>query len=148
MAASADQINECFAIFDKDSDGKVSIDELGNALRSLGKNPTNLELKNITSELGSKDFDLQTFKAVYRKPIKTPQEQSKEMIDAFKALDKEGNGYIQEAELRQLLLNLGDALLSAEVEELMKEVSVSSDGGIAYESFVDMIVNGYPLASS
>lgn len=28
------------------------------------------------------------------------------------------------------------------------KVSVSADGGISYESFVDMIVNGYPLASS
>jgi len=148
MAASPDQIQECFQIFDKDNDGKVSIEELGNALRSLGKNPTNAELKALRDEIGAKDFDLNTFKAVYRKPIKTPSEQQKEMIDAFKALDKEGNGTIQEAELRQLLLNLGDSLTSPEVEELMKEVSVSADGGISYESFVDMIVNGYPLASS
>jgi len=148
MAASSDQIAECFAIFDKDNDGKVSAEDLGNALRSLGKNPTNAELKAIKDELGAKDFDLNTFKAVYRKPIKTPAEQQKEMLDAFKALDKEGNGTIQEAELRQLLLNLGDSLTTPEVEELMKEVTVSSDGGISYESFVDMIVNGYPLASS
>jgi calmodulin len=70
------------------------------------------------------------------------------MLDAFRALDKEGNGTIQEAELRQLLLNLGDALSSPEVEELMKEVSVSADGAISYESFVDMLVTGYPLASA
>jgi len=147
MAASPEQIGECFAIFDKDNDGKVSIEDLGSALRSLGKNPTNTELKSLRDEIGGKDFDLATFKAVYRKPIKTPQEQQKEMLDAFKALDKEGNGYIQEAELRQLLLNLGDALTTPEVEELMKEVSVSSDGGISYESFVDLIVNGYPVTS-
>jgi len=148
MSATIEQISECFSIYDKDNDGKVSIEDLGSSLRSLGKNPTNAELKAIKDELGTKDFDLATLKAVYRKPIKTPQEQSKEMLDAFKALDKEGNGYIQEAELRQLLLNLGDSLTTPEVEELMKEVSVSSDGGISYDSFVDMIVNGYPLASS
>eukprot|EP01112_Ceratiomyxa_fruticulosa_P016404 TRINITY_DN494_c0_g1_i1.p1 TRINITY_DN494_c0_g1~~TRINITY_DN494_c0_g1_i1.p1 ORF type:complete len:149 (-),score=47.47 TRINITY_DN494_c0_g1_i1:330-776(-) len=148
MSASSDQIAECFAIFDKDNDGKVHTDELGNALRSLGKNPTANELKAIKEELGIKEFDLNTFKAVYRKPIKTPHEQEKEMLDAFKALDKDGNGTIQEAELRQLLLNLGDALSTAEVEELMKEVQVSNDGGINYDNFVDMIVNGYPLSSS
>nr|2BL0_B Chain B, MYOSIN REGULATORY LIGHT CHAIN [Physarum polycephalum] len=144
--ASADQIQECFQIFDKDNDGKVSIEELGSALRSLGKNPTNAELNTIKGQLNAKEFDLATFKTVYRKPIKTPTEQSKEMLDAFRALDKEGNGTIQEAELRQLLLNLGDALTSSEVEELMKEVSVSGDGAINYESFVDMLVTGYPLA--
>nr|P08053.1 RecName: Full=Myosin regulatory light chain; AltName: Full=Calcium-binding light chain [Physarum polycephalum] len=146
--ASADQIQECFQIFDKDNDGKVSIEELGSALRSLGKNPTNAELNTIKGQLNAKEFDLATFKTVYRKPIKTPTEQSKEMLDAFRALDKEGNGTIQEAELRQLLLNLGDALTSSEVEELMKEVSVSGDGAINYESFVDMLVTGYPLASA
>eukprot|EP01110_Echinostelium_bisporum_P004496 TRINITY_DN2104_c0_g1_i1.p1 TRINITY_DN2104_c0_g1~~TRINITY_DN2104_c0_g1_i1.p1 ORF type:complete len:148 (+),score=73.32 TRINITY_DN2104_c0_g1_i1:65-508(+) len=147
MSATTDQINECFAIFDKDNDGKVSVEDLGNCLRALGKNPTNAEIKAIKDELGGKEFDLNTLKTVYRKPIKTPHEQSKEMLDAFKALDKDGNGMIQEAELRQLLLNLGDSLTTPEVEELMKEVSVSSDGGINYDSFVDMIVNGYPTAS-
>lgn len=126
----------------------MSIEDLGSALRSLGKNPTNAELKTIKDELNAKEFDLTAFKNVYRKPIKTPTEQSKEMLDAFRALDKEGNGTIQEAELRQLLLNLGDALTAPEVEELMKEVSVSSDGAISYESFVDMLVTGYPLASA
>lgn len=148
QSASADQIQECFSIFDKDNDGKVSIEDLGSALRSLGKNPTNAEIKAIKDELNSKEFDLATFKSVYRKPIKTPTEQSKEMLDAFRALDKEGNGSIQEAELRQLLLNLGDALTTPEVEELMKEVSVSADGAISYEAFVDMLVTGYPLSSA
>lgn len=83
-----------------------------------------LVCSNIYFSQGAKDFDLNTFKAVYRKPIKTPSEQQKEMLDAFKALDKEGNGTIQEAELRQLLLNLGDSLTSPEVEELMKEVCI------------------------
>lgn len=94
------------------------------------------------------EFDLNQFKSIYRKPIKTPSEQSKEMVDAFRALDKEGNGSIQEAELRQLLLNLGDSLTNAEVEELMKEVPVSADGAINYESFVELLVSGYPLASA
>ncbi|KYQ93700.1 essential myosin light chain (ELC) [Tieghemostelium lacteum] len=145
--ASADQITECFNIFDKDNDGKVAADEIGNVLRSLGKNPTNAEIEKLKTEIGSKDFDLNTLKNIYKQPIRTPTEQRKEMIDAFKALDKDGNGTIQEAELRQLLTTLGDYLTSAEVDELMKEVNVDSNGSVSFETFVDLIVNGYPLSS-
>jgi len=148
MSVSNDQIQECFSIFDKDNDNRISIEELGPVLRSLGKNPTNAELNAIKDELKAKDFDIGTLKIVYRKPIKGPTDQSKEMLDAFKALDKEGNGQIQETELRQLLLNLGDALTSAEVEEIMNEVPISPDGSINYDAFVDMIVTGYPTATA
>ncbi|KAF2072684.1 hypothetical protein CYY_005990 [Polysphondylium violaceum] len=139
-------IAECFGVFDKDNDGKVSADSLGACLRSLGKSPTNAELEELKTQVG-KEFDLATLKSIYRKPIRTPNDLQKEMLDAFKALDKDGHGYIQEAELRQLLSTLGDYLSTAEVDELMKEVSVDSNGGISYTQFVDMIVNGYPVSS-
>ena len=47
-------MQECFAIFDKDNDQRISIDELGPVLRSLGKNPTNAELNQIKQELNAK----------------------------------------------------------------------------------------------
>eukprot|EP01132_Coremiostelium_polycephalum_P005095 gene5095-6339_t len=148
LYASADQISECFSIFDKDNDGKVSIEDLGAVLRSLGKSPTSAEIEALKTEVGTKEFDLNTLKTLYKgKPIKTPSDLNKEMLDAFKALDKEGHGTIQEAELRQLLTTLGDYLTTAETEELMKEVSVNSDGAISYQQFVEMLVNGHPLSN-
>ncbi|MEV6080182.1 EF-hand domain-containing protein [Streptomyces sp. NPDC052069] len=75
-------------------------------------------------------------------------DRQKAALDAFKVTGEEGTGSISESELRQLLLNLGDALSPAEVEELMKEVTVNADGTVSYESFVDMLVTGYPLASA
>ncbi|MEV1049301.1 hypothetical protein [Streptomyces sp. NPDC049916] len=77
----------------------------------------------------------------------TLENQQKEMLDAFRELAKEGNGSIR-GEFRELLLNIGDALDGNQVEELMKEVSVSADGGISYDSFVDMLVTGYPALAS
>ncbi len=35
-----DEFGEAFLIFDKDSSGTISIDELGDAMRALGQNPT------------------------------------------------------------------------------------------------------------
>lgn len=45
------EAKECYSIYGR-RDG-IPISELGNALRSLGVNPTNLELKNIIAEIGS-----------------------------------------------------------------------------------------------
>lgn len=44
---SEEQINEykeAFTLFDKDNDGTISKDELGTVMRSLGLNPTELEI--------------------------------------------------------------------------------------------------------
>jgi calmodulin len=79
------------------------------------------------------------------KKLRTPQEQEKEMRDAFKALDKDSNGKILEAELRQILGALGDALSSQEVNALMREIKVDVNGGVDYSAFVDRLVNGYPV---
>ncbi|EGC30402.1 hypothetical protein DICPUDRAFT_92983 [Dictyostelium purpureum] len=147
MSASADQIQECFSIFDKDNDGKVNVEDIGACLRSLGKSPTSAEIEQLKTEIGAKDFDINTLKTIYKKPsIRTPQEQQKEMLDAFKALSKDGNNTIPEYELRQLLTTLGDYLTIAEVEELMKEIQVDNNGNINFNHFVDVIVNGYPLS--
>ncbi|WP_328940862.1 EF-hand domain-containing protein [Streptomyces sp. NBC_00250] len=93
-------------------------------------------------------IDTNTFRSIVRVDLATPTEQSKRMLDAFKALDTDDTGFITEAELRQLLLNWGDSLTSPEVEELMKEVTVDSEGRVSYDSYVAAIVTGYPLASA
>ena len=45
------EAKECYSIYGR-RDG-IPIAELGNALRSLGINPTNAEIKNIIVEIGS-----------------------------------------------------------------------------------------------
>lgn len=96
--------------------------------------------------LGNDKIDLNRVKTIFKtKKLRSPQDQDKEMRDAFKALDKDGNGRIQEAELRQILGNLGDALTSQEVNALMREVKVDPNGGIDYNDFVSVLVNNYPV---
>lgn len=45
------EAKECYSIYGR-RDG-IPIAELGNALRSLGVNPTNTELQNIIADIGS-----------------------------------------------------------------------------------------------
>ncbi|MFI0988823.1 hypothetical protein [Streptomyces exfoliatus] len=103
-------------------------------------------LRDVTGGADAR-IDARSFIAMVPKPVGTPTEQVQRMHDAFKALDTDGAG-ITQAQLRQLLLNLGYALTSPEVDELMKEVVVDSEGRIAQDAFTDMLVTGYPLASA
>ena len=45
------EYKEAFKIFDKDGDGTIDIKELGTCMRSLGQDPSELELKNMISEV-------------------------------------------------------------------------------------------------
>ncbi len=51
---TADQISEfreVFNYFDKDNDGFLNTHEVGDAMRALGENPTEAELKNIIDQI-------------------------------------------------------------------------------------------------
>ena len=55
-------IKDAFELFDTDGDGSISVKELGKVIRSLGQNPTDLELMTIISKAdidrnGTIEFD-------------------------------------------------------------------------------------------
>jgi Ca2+-binding EF-hand superfamily protein len=71
---------------------------------------------DLTAVVGNDKIDLQKVKTIMRtKKLKGPLDVEREMRDAFRALDKDGNGQIAEVELRQILGSLGDALNQTEV---------------------------------
>ena len=49
-----DEYKSAFALCDKDHDGKLSAQEMGNIMRTLGKNFSNQELNSIIEEIETK----------------------------------------------------------------------------------------------
>jgi calmodulin len=45
------EYKEAFSLFDKDGDGTIAIKDLRTVMRSLGRNPTDAELEDITNEV-------------------------------------------------------------------------------------------------
>ena len=113
---------------------------------SAEKNPTEAELAELEKKHkgGVSESD---FKKLYKGKGsgRRPLEQDKEMREVMSVLDKDGAGFINVVELRSILQNLGDALTEEESRILFKEVKIDMDGMIAYDEFIDMIVNDYPL---
>ena len=57
----------------------------------------------------------------------------KEYIDAFKAFDKNGDGSISAAELRQVMSSMGEQLTDREIDRMIKEADMDGDGQINYD---------------
>jgi calmodulin len=52
------EFKEAFSLFDRDGDGTITTNELGTVMRSLGQNPTEIELQDMINEV---DEDGDTF---------------------------------------------------------------------------------------
>lgn len=60
-----------------------------------------------------------------------------EIREAFKVFDKNGDGYVEVAELRQVVQGLGEPLSEADLQEMIKEADTDGDGRISYQEYVE-----------
>jgi inhibitor of KinA sporulation pathway (predicted exonuclease) len=51
LALQVSEFKEAFTLFDKDGSGAISIDELGQVMKSLGQNPSRTELQEMIQEV-------------------------------------------------------------------------------------------------
>lgn len=112
-------------------------------MRSLHQNPTEAELREMINEVdkdGNNAIDFPEFVKMMAKKMKDT-ESEEEVRDAFKVFDKAGEGFISAVELRHVLTNLGEKLSEEEVDEVLQEAAIDSNGNINYNDFVKMMIN-------
>ena len=107
---------EAFFLFDKNDDGKISTAELGRVMRLPGEDPTEAALEEMIKEVdanrnGTIEFPefltmiaMKTTDMAKEKDTdrKNDTEREKEIREAFCVIDKDGNGFISPAEMRQV----------------------------------------------
>ncbi|XP_067653603.1 uncharacterized protein [Haliotis asinina] len=140
---SAAEIQEAFALFDKDGDGRITCAELGVVMRSLGQNPTDTELQDMVKEM---DHDGKGFgefsdfvNIVNRKNANKMSDV--EMIEMFRVFDTDGDGYIGRHDLKNTMKHLGEDLTDEEVDEMIREGDYDEDGKIDFEEFKVLMKN-------
>ena len=115
-------------------------------MRALGLKPTEAEIQNTIDELdaagsGTVDFP-ELLSLVARKQRATSDtEANEELIEAFRAEDQDGSGFISAAGLRRAMTSLGEELTDGEVEEMIREAPVNGAGLIDYKKFVKMMMD-------
>ncbi|XP_078506644.1 calcium-binding protein 5-like isoform X2 [Lissotriton helveticus] len=139
-------LKEAFQEFDKDKDGYITCKDLGNLMRTMGYMPTEMELIELSQQInmnlgGRVDFedfvDLMTPKLLEETAGMIGV---RELRDAFKEFDANGDGEITLDELQQAMQRLlGEKLTTSEIEDVVKEADLNGDGTVDFEEFVRMM---------
>lgn len=136
-----DEFEEAFSLFDRDGDGHITTKDLLGIMRSLGQKPSETELAEMINEVDfdkSGTIDFYEFLTMMSQKMKLADSEQ-EIKDAFAVFDKNGDKMISAAELRHVLINLGEKLSDAEVEEMIKDADSNRDGFVDYEEFVSLL---------
>ena len=66
-------------------------------------------------------------------------EQEEEIRQAFEVLDKDGNDFFSEAELRPMMTSFYEKASEKEVNQMIKDADIDGDGQVNYKEFVKIM---------
>ncbi|XP_067385933.1 LOW QUALITY PROTEIN: myosin light polypeptide 6-like [Emydura macquarii macquarii] len=141
------EFKEAFQLFDRTGDGKILYSQCGDVMRALGQNPTNAEVMKVlgrpqNEEMNMKTLSFEQFLPMMQTVAKNKDQGSfEDYVEGLRVFDKEGNGTVMGAEIRHVLITLGEKMTEEEVEILVAGHE-DSNGCINYEELVRMVLSG------
>jgi len=163
------ELKEIFALFDKDHDGRINVSDLSLVMKSVGANPTDIELRDMISAFGPDgSVTLSSFLSKMAERLPPPpkpmdETNPEEMLKpedqvyggasvgdfmeevlqaAFRRFDAEGTGFLSGESLKRVMAQLGgENLTDQEIEEIIQEADIDGDQRISYEEFVKVVMS-------
>ena len=125
---------EMYILFDKEDKGYLTLDELKKYLQAVGVLITNKELYKMLEEFDPDKIRQFSFEKIWNNFKDYKVISNDEIIDAFKAFDK--NGKISKEELKYVMTNLGDKIKEEDADKLLSNFQVDDQGNLDYKEFL------------
>ncbi|XP_060074910.1 calmodulin-A-like [Ylistrum balloti] len=133
------ELREMFDAIDIDKDGRLSVEELIKWHHSVGLNPTQEEVQTLLAECdadGSTYIEFDEYKDKLKTRMDAAVNERDALMDAFRTLDKKGDGTVSYRTLRTVLSGTGDVLEEELQDEIFQDMDVKKDGIIIYKDMV------------
>ena len=138
------KIKRQFLALDEDGSGEISMTELASILQDPKLKMSQDDIAALTLEFdldGNGTIDICEFLILMsnRKNKKLIQKAivlRSAIRKAFKEFDSDGNGYITKKEFKHVLSRRKGRVTEAQIEAMIKDADVNSDGKIDYDEFV------------
>ncbi|XP_024430127.2 calcium-binding protein 4 isoform X2 [Desmodus rotundus] len=141
-----DELQAAFEEFDTDRDGYIGYRELGTCMRTLGYMPTEMELIEVSQHVKMRmggHVDFEGFVELMGPKLREETAHMlgvRELRIAFREFDRDRDGRITVAELRQAApALLGEPLVDPELDEMFRDVDLNGDGTVDFDEFVMML---------
>ncbi|KAI0219184.1 putative calmodulin-like protein 2 [Lamellibrachia satsuma] len=138
---------EVFERFDPTCTGRISVADAITALNSMGIACDSTDVKDHSST-GNGTIDFKEFLAMMKRsakytnfPERRKKTLEKEMRTAFKVFDINGDGLIDNSELKLTMESLGETVTTSDVQAMIQAADRDGDGKIDYEEFIRMMCN-------
>merc|ERR1712183_557491 len=137
----------CFDLFDTKKVDFLSADDLGEIMRAMGFRPTEEELKDLLAEIdedGSGEIGFGEFCQLCAKfLVEDPdiETMKRELKDAFRIYDKNGEGFITMDTLRGLISELLSPLTPEELDGIIAELDEDGSGTMDFDEFCEMMMS-------
>lgn len=134
------QLREAWESEDKERTGTLSTSSIRAVLLKLVKNISEEEIADWIEELDPDITGYSTYQIFHWCITRRRCSIDDEIKEAFKYFDKDGTNAIPTAELRQIMLSIGENLTDEEVDEMIRESQAEQNGQTNYVKFVTTLL--------
>ncbi|XP_055696588.1 troponin C [Lutzomyia longipalpis] len=137
-------LQKAFNSFDAQKTGSISTETVAEILRLMGQPFNKKILEELIDEVDedkSGRLEFNEFVQLAAKFIveEDAEAMQKELREAFRLYDKEGNGYIPTTCLREILRELDDQLTEHELDIMIEEIDSDGSGTVDFDEFMEMM---------
>ncbi|XP_022916398.1 troponin C-like [Onthophagus taurus] len=137
-------LQKAFNMFDTSKKGSIEKEKVRMILNTLGHSFNDQELEALLENedrQGSGVLNFDSFCRVASHFLESEDDEAlqKELKEAFRLYDKEGNGYIPTSSLREILAALDDQLTGDQLNEMIAEIDADSSGTVDFDEFMAMM---------